>query len=94
MAEQLLKKAEILHQNDDAGLAVTFNNLACMCRRQGRLQPALKYLKKCLRLEARLPMCDNPGDTHLNMCAVLSQLGRHEQALEHSEAALILLQVR
>ena len=35
---------------------------------------------------------ENPGDTHLNMCAVLSELGRHQQALEHARLSLILLQ--
>lgn len=91
-AEQLLRKAEILHQNDDKGLAVTYNNLACFYRRKGKLRTALKFLKKCLRIESTVAEVDNPGDTHLNMCAVLSQLGRHGQALEHARVALILLQ--
>ena len=34
----------------------------------------------------------NPADTHINACAVLSQLGRHASALEHAQNALILLQ--
>ena len=34
----------------------------------------------------------NPADTHINACAVLSQLGRHQTALEHTQSALILLQ--
>jgi hypothetical protein len=33
----------------------------------------------------------NPG-THLNVCAVLSQLGRHTVAIEHARAALVILQ--
>jgi tetratricopeptide (TPR) repeat protein len=35
---------------------------------------------------------ETPADTHLNACAVLSQLGRHQAALEHAQSALILLQ--
>jgi hypothetical protein len=35
---------------------------------------------------------DRPADTFLNLCAVLSQLGRHSAALEHGQSALILLQ--
>ena len=42
LAEQLLKKAEILHQNDEAGQAVTFNNLACFYRKKGRTKAALQ----------------------------------------------------
>ena len=34
-------------------------------------------MQKALRIESRLEKVDNPADTHLNMCAVLSQLGRH-----------------
>ena len=33
MVLELLKKAEILTERDDAGRAVTFNNLACYYRR-------------------------------------------------------------
>ena len=34
---------------------------------------------------------DNPAGTHLNLCATLSQLGRHQPALEHAQCALELL---
>ena len=34
----------------------------------------------------------NAADTHINACAVLSQLGRHQTAHEHAQSALILLQ--
>ena len=45
-----------------------------------------------LALTLQLDDVENPGDTHLNMCAVLSELGRHQQALEHARLSLILLQ--
>jgi len=32
------------------------------------------------------------ADTHLNLCAVLSELGKHQDALQHAQAALVLLQ--
>lgn len=92
MVLELLKKAEILTERDDAGRAVTFNNLACYYRRQGKLHASLQYLQKALKIEGLLEEVDSPADTHLNMCAVLSQLGRHQAALEHAQAALILLQ--
>lgn len=92
MVLELLKKAEILTERDKAGRAVTFNNLACYYRRQGKLHAALQYLQKALKIEARLETVENPADTYLNTCAVLSQLGRHQSALEHAQQALILLQ--
>lgn len=89
---ELLKKAEILTERDPAGATVTFNNLACYYRRQGKLRSALQYLQKALKIEDRLgDAVRNPADTYLNTCAVLSQLGRHQSALEHAQSALILL---
>jgi tetratricopeptide (TPR) repeat protein len=92
MVLELLKKAEILTERDHSGRAVTFNNLACYYRRQGKLHASLQYLQKALKIESKLAHVDNPADTFLNTCAVLSQLGRHQSALEHSQQALILLQ--
>jgi len=92
MVLELLKKAEILTERDPPGRAATFNNLACYYRRQGKLHSAYQYLQKALRIESKLPNVQNPADTHINTCAVLSQLGRHQTALEHAQSALILLQ--
>lgn len=92
MVLELLKKAEILTERDQAGRAATFNNLACYYRRQGKLHGALQYLQKALKIESKLTNVQNPADTHINACAVLSQLGRHQTALEHAQSALILLQ--
>ena len=33
----------------------------------------------------------NPCEIHLNICAILSQLGKHELALHHAMKALILI---
>ena len=41
MVLELLKKAEILTERTRPGRAVTFNNLACYYRRQGKLHAAL-----------------------------------------------------
>ncbi len=82
----------MLTEREPAGRAVTYNNYACFARQQGKLQTALQYLTKALAIEQRLVHVDNPADTHLNMCAVLSQLGRHTEAQAHALAALKLLQ--
>lgn len=92
MVLELLKKAEILTERDLPGRAATYNNLACYYRRRGKLHAALQYLQKSLKIESKLPNVQNPADTHINACAVLSQLGRHSSALEHAQNALILLQ--
>ena len=99
-AYELLKKAELLTEprgyltDDKARLklrAVTFNNLGCFYKRRGKLHAALQYLDKALKIELSSDEVDNPAGTHLNLCATLSQLGRHQPALEHAQCALDLL---
>ena len=94
---ELLKKAEVLTERDVAGRAVTHNNWACLMRQQGKLNVALAHLRKALALEESLPKEKPSGyptiaDTHLNICAVLSQMHRHADALVHAKSALDMLQ--
>lgn len=56
------------------------------------MRTALSYLIKALELELKLDHPKTLADTHLNLCAVLSQLDRHEDALQHSMLSIILLQ--
>lgn len=88
----LLKKAEILTKYHASEKATTLNNLACYYRRLGKLHAAMTCLKRALELEKKLHNVRNAADTHLNICAVLSQLGKHQQALEQAQEALIILQ--
>ncbi|KAK1934174.1 hypothetical protein P3T76_011377 [Phytophthora citrophthora] len=89
----LLKKAEVLTQrHHPVERATTLNNFACYYRRLGKLHSAMTSLKRALELEKRLENVRNTADTQLNMCAVLSQLGKHQEALEHAQEALISLQ--
>jgi tetratricopeptide (TPR) repeat protein len=92
MAMELIKKAEALSEPYEFLRAVTYNNLACYYRRQNKLRTALKYLEKALQLNTASSDSVNRASTHLNLCAVLSQLGRHAVALEQAQSALILLQ--
>ena len=80
-------KRRILTERDPAGRAVTFNNLACYYRRQGKLHAALQYLQKALKIEGRLESVDNPADTFERVCGSLATR-RHQSALEHAQQAL------
>ncbi|EEQ99681.1 hypothetical protein Pmar_PMAR010944 [Perkinsus marinus ATCC 50983] len=81
--------------------AVTYNNLGCFYKTLGKLHTALGYLKKALLIEAREQLSAtpavaeafafNPSTTHTNMCALLSEMGDHQQAVVHAKAALMLL---
>lgn len=101
-AYALLKKAEVL--TDDGGClanddgrrlrlsAVTFNNMGCFFKRRSKLHAALQYLFRALEVELRTESAENPAATHLNICATFSQMGRHEEAHEHAEKAIMQLQ--
>ena len=57
--------------------AITLNNLACYHRRRGHLKVALAHLSKAVDIEAHCDGAHKPADTHLNMCAVQSELANH-----------------
>lgn len=94
---ELLSKAQILTGeagplSDDRDvrfrlLAVTLNNLGCYYKRTRKLRVALGAIREALRVEAQTPCPENPAGTLLNLCAVLSQLGRHREALAAANAA-------
>lgn len=87
-----LKKAELVCRNSLQFKSTTYNNLACYYRRTGKIRTALTYLIQALELELKLEHPKTLADTHLNLCAVLSQLDRHEDALQHVMLSIILLQ--
>lgn len=95
-AEALTEPAN-LHMTPESRLvlrAVTYNNMGCFYKSMGKLHTALQYLKKAQDIEDRSNgKCQNPAGTHLNLCALLSQMGKHQEALQHSERALKLLEV-
>lgn len=75
--------------------AVTYNNMGCFYKSLNKLHTALQYLKKAQSIEERSRgRCQNPAGTQLNMCALLSQMGKHTEALGHAQKALQLLQAQ
>ena len=86
----LLKRAQARGQGDRAMYAITLNNLACYHRRRGHLKVALAHLCKAVDIEAHCE-AHKPADTHLNLCAVQSELGNHHEAMYHAKLALRLL---
>ena len=99
-AYEILKKADALTEPDSSLFdekirlklrAVTLNNLGCFYKRKGKFHAALHHVQKALKIELACDSVDNPAGTHLNLCAILSQLGRHSAALEHAQCAIELL---
>jgi tetratricopeptide (TPR) repeat protein len=76
-------------------LAVTCNNLGCYYKKVGKLHAALSYLRKALKIEVSLQTDDvTVAGTHLNICAILSKLDKHDKAVQHALCALELISQR
>lgn len=73
-------------------LATTCNNLGCYYKKVGKYHGALSYLRRALKLEVEIATEEvTLAGTHLNLCAVLSKLEKHDKALQHALMALDLL---
>lgn len=91
-------EAMLLASQDDNNmslLSVTCNNLGCYYKKVGKFHGALSYLRRALKMEVELDtdMVTVAG-THLNLCAVLSKLEKHEKAVQHALCALELMSNR
>jgi tetratricopeptide (TPR) repeat protein len=73
-----LQKADALAISHPKYMAITLNNKACYYRKTGKLRTALQCLQDALSLEWKSRQDETLADTYLNLCAVLSQLGRHK----------------
>lgn len=71
---------------------ITLNNLGCFYKRTKKPNVALRYLAKACEQE-EIAAVDNVNlaGTHLNMCAIFSDLGKHELALEQGLKSLELM---
>jgi tetratricopeptide (TPR) repeat protein len=96
-AEALTDPAN-LHMNPESRLvlrAVTYNNMGCFYKSMSKLHTALQYLRKAQKIEERsMGKCQNPAGTHLNLCALLSQMGKHQEALHHAQLALNMIEAQ
>jgi len=98
--EQLKYAEAILIANQKEGentslLAVTCNNLGCYYKKVGKLHAALSYLRQALKVEVTLQTDDvTVAGTHLNICAILSKLEKHDKAVQHALCSLELISNR
>lgn len=73
---------------------LTYNNLSCIYRKLGKLSLSLKVISFALDLEEKLA-AENYGtskvsiiSTYLNKSSILSQMKKHEEALETAKQAI------
>jgi len=87
-AEALIMASQF-HDGLESLETVTYNNLGCLLRRQGKYSAACSYMRKALRAEVSLNSdCTSIASTHLNIARVLSLNNRHEKAAQHALCAL------
>jgi hypothetical protein len=93
-AMQMLRSASIDSSSTSSSHAalkiLTYNSAACMHRRERASAESLRCLQRALAVSAATQCTEGIVVTHLNMCAVLSQLGRHNLALEHAQVTWLL----
>ena len=85
LALESLRKAESYTMVSSSLRAKTLNNIGCCYKHQRKAALALMYLNKALLVKPS-------GDTHMNICAVLSMDGKHQKALEEAMYAVVLIQ--
>ena len=78
-ALRILEKCKELTHPDKYGIfpkqrSLTFNHVGCCYRRLGNLEKALYHLEKALQFVQGEDRIDVSGITHINLCAVLSQM--------------------
>ncbi|OMJ82549.1 hypothetical protein SteCoe_16713 [Stentor coeruleus] len=92
-AQNLLSSISL--QNPQKIYNITLNNFACFYKKTGNPLSALNFLKKALELSSKPPVdINNLAATHLNICAILSFINDHSNALSHSLKALNFLKAK
>jgi tetratricopeptide (TPR) repeat protein len=99
-ASDITQRSGPLQRHNESRLKLrttTMNNLGCYWKNKREYGRALNFLQKAASLETKIvsktATCDSPATTHLNICSVLSALGRHAQAHDHACAALQVLNI-
>jgi Tetratricopeptide repeat. len=77
---RILERCQVLSNPEKYGVDpslrnLTFNHLGCCYRRMGKLDKALFYLERAEQVLMHMGRVEGGGITHINLCAVLSQMG-------------------
>ena len=90
MAEKLCMQAQQVQKTPqiDQMLALTYNNLGCIYKKNSKPNVALQYMLKALKVESESAISKSQqAGTKLNICAILSQLNKHTEAIKYCKAA-------
>jgi tetratricopeptide (TPR) repeat protein len=86
-AYDMLLKAEAYAGNSLAA-SETMKNFAQLYRLQGNIQQSVESLQHAANFQRKHKQLDDLADTQSDLCATLSHLGMHKEALQHGRQAL------
>lgn len=79
-----------IHKDDRFKLkALTYNNLGCYYKRINKLNVSLRYMTQALSVETKSKQPKSHiASTKLNICAILSSLDKHKEAIKYAVSAV------
>jgi tetratricopeptide (TPR) repeat protein len=93
-AKKFLLKAEAsVFENEPLQLAI-YKTMAHYLRAVNQLRASMDFLKKAKRLVMRNPMKYQVDQIEilLNLCSIASQIGKHQNAYQYAQQALVVIQ--
>ena len=100
VATKFLKEAQHYSKCSIYMLLVTHSNWGCYYKKTNSLELALEHSQKAVLMANKLEEVDLRGgnkdhlvaDCHLNICAILSSMGRHQEAFLHATTGCTMLE--
>lgn len=96
--EKYLKRADRYNRHSPRMLLVTHNNWSCYYKKVNNLKMALAHINKAIKIAQQIEESSKKlkksvkvkllADCFLNLCAILSSLGDHTEALHYVELAI------
>ncbi|KAL4471738.1 hypothetical protein ABPG74_008631 [Tetrahymena malaccensis] len=83
-----LTDASLYYEQVPEKRTLVLNNLGCVFRKMGRLGKARIFLEEAFSLVQKFPHVKYSGITYMNICAVVSQAGMHDRAIQYARFGL------
>ncbi|KAL4511973.1 hypothetical protein ABPG72_012818 [Tetrahymena utriculariae] len=83
-----LTDASLYYEQVPEKRTLVLNNLGCVFRKMGRLGKARIFLEEAFSLVQKFPHVKYCGITYMNICAVVSQAGMHDRAIQYARFGL------
>ncbi|CAI2377078.1 unnamed protein product [Moneuplotes crassus] len=89
-----LEKALEICDKDEEAKSLALINISNYYSKIGQFKSAAQYLEKSLKIDIRLNKNSTRAETHLSLCTMYSQMGKHESAKRQATNGIIFLQLK